>query len=307
MFDSELTDYQITNTPYQRDVMDALAKECHRRGVKLFFYYSPLDWHHPAYNSNWDAYTHYWHGQVLELFRKYQPAGIWLDGCWNKPDKMDETWKLTELYREVRKISPGAIIGNNHHQAVLPDEDIQTFEQDLPGENKAGFNKTPPLENTLIETCMTINNNWGYHAADHAHKSVEQLIRILATCAGRDSNLLLNVGPKPDGTIQPEFVERLQGMGDWLKRNGEAIYGTRGRVFGETPWGTATRKDKTIYLHVWNPGSDGWLEVEVADVKIRSARLLATHASVPFEQTGSKVRLRLPPLPDPADTVCVIS
>lgn len=304
MYDSDLTDYKVTNTPYKRDPIDSLAKECHRRGVKLLFYYSPLDWHHPAYQNDWDAYTRYWHGQVLELFRKYKPAGIWLDGCWNKPEKMDETWKLTELYREIRKLSPGAIIANNHHQKPLPDEDIQTFEQDLPGENRAGFNTAMPHEGALFETCLTMNNSWGYHANDHNHKSLESLIRTLATCAGLDANLLLNVGPKPDGTIQPEFVERLQGMGAWLKRNGESVYGTRGRVFGQTPWGAATRTEKALYFHLWKLPEVGGLSAEMPGVKVRSARLLATRRSVNYTQFGSQLRFELPaPLPDPADTV----
>lgn len=133
MYDSDLTDYKVTNTPFKRDVVRELASTCRRAGITLLFYYSPLDWQLSAYKSDREAYTRYWHGQVIELVKKYRPYGIWLNGCWDK-------------------------IGNNHHQNPFADEDIQTYEQELPGENKVGFNPIPPADNTLIETCMTIND-----------------------------------------------------------------------------------------------------------------------------------------------------
>ncbi len=304
MYDSDLTDYKITKSPYQRDAIGELVRECRRQRVAILFYYSPLDWHHPAYNSDWDAYTRYWHGQVLELIRKYKPFGIWLDGCWHKPENLDATWKLTNLYREMRRIAPGILIGNNHHQQPLPDEDIQTFEQDLPGENTAGFNKAMPMQGALYETCLTINNSWGYNAHDNNHKSSEQLIRLLAECAGRDANLLLNVGPKPDGTIQAEHQERLEQMGLWLQKNGKAIYGTRGRVFETTPWGTATRTQRAIYFHVWKPPEPSHISVQLPAVRIRRVRLLATGKPLKVDQQGDRVQISLPkPLPDPVNTV----
>jgi len=304
MYDSELTDYKITNTPFRRDAIAELVRECRKQRVAVLFYYSPLDWHHPAYNTDLDTYTRYWHAQVLELVRKYKPMGIWLDGCWHKPDNLDETWRLTELYRQMRQINPAVLIGNNHHQTPLPDEDIQTFEQDLPGENKAGFNTAMPVEDALYETCMTINNSWGYNTRDNNHKSPEQLIRILAECAGRDANLLLNVGPKPDGTIQSEHVERLERIGQWLSKNGAAIYATRGRVFTTTPWGTATRTAKCIYFHVWNPPDQPSITVQLPRSRVKQASILATHEPVQVRQQGERVIISLPQLlPDPANTV----
>lgn len=294
MYDSDLTDYKITNTPYRRDPIADLARECQRQKIALLFYYSPLDWHHPAYENDWETYTRYWHGQVLELFRKYQPFGIWLDGCWHKPEQLDATWKLTQLYREIRKIAPGAIIGNNHHQPPLPDEDIQTFEQDLPGENTAGFNPVKPVEDALYETCMTINNSWGYHASDHNYKSVETLIKILSTCAGRDANLLLNVGPKPDGTIQSEFVERLEGMGKWLAIYGEAIYRTRGRLIPEAEWGTLTARNKRYFLHLWKIPPDRTIVIASFPMRVRKAFWMDTKDPVPFAQEAQTLRVTLP-------------
>lgn len=304
MYDSQHTDYKITNTPFKRDAISELARECKRQYIDLIFYYSPLDWHHPAYKSDWETYTRYWHSQVLELFEKYQPAGIWLDGCWEKPENLDKTWKLSQLYQAIRKIKPDAIIGNNHHQTPLPDEDIQTFEQDLPGENKVGFNPVGMVENALYETCMTINNSWGYNAGDTNHKSTHELIRNLAICASRDANLLLNVGPKPDGTIQPEHVERLEAIGRWLKVNGEAIYGTRGRVIPETPWGGCTQKDKALYLHVWQPPQERTLKISGIQTQVIRVALIETKANLNFHRHNQDLVIELPEvLPDPADTI----
>jgi alpha-L-fucosidase len=304
MYDSALTEYKITNTPFRRDVIGELVQECRRQRIAILFYYSPLDWHHPAYTTDWEAYTRYWHGQVLELIRKYKPMGIWLDGCWYKPENLDTTWRLTELYREMRRIAPGILIGNNHHQPPLPDEDIQTFEQDLPGENTAGFNKAMPVDGTLYETCMTINNSWGYNAQDHHYKSVHELVRLLAQCAGRDANFLLNVGPKSDGTIQTEHRERLEGIGNWLRKNGKAIYNTRGRIFSSTPWGAATRNAKWIYLHIWNPPQSADLTLTMPATRIKRARLLATGENLQIRQQNDQVSIPIPnPLPDPINTV----
>lgn len=306
MYDSDLTDYKITNTPFRRDVMHELSESCRKARMPLLFYYSPLDWQHPAYKTDWDAYTRYWHGQVAELVKKYKPYGIWLDGCWDKPDNLTETWKLDELYRSLRAIQPALLIANNHHQKPLTDEDIQTYEQDLPGENKAGFNPISPQDDALIETCMTINNSWGYNASDRQHKSVSDLVRILAECAGRDANLLLNVGPKPDGTIQEEHQERLLGLGEWLSANGEAVYGTRGKAFAAAPWGAATRTEKRIYLHIWKPPQNKPLTLAIP-LRVKSATLLAVKTPLRYAQTGDMLTLHLPEtLPDVRNTIVAL-
>lgn len=293
MYDSDLIDYKITNTPYKKDPIAELAEECNRQQIALLFYYSPLDWYHPAYDTDGDAYTRYWHGQVLELFRKYKPFGIWLDGCWHKPEQIDSTWKLTQLYQAIRQISPSAIIGNNHHQRLLPDEDIQTYELDLPGENKSGLNPTPAIEAALPETCMTINNSWGYHAKDHNYKSIEQLIRILSACAGRDANLLLNVGPKPDGTIQPEFIQRLVGIGEWLKYYKEAIYGTRGKIIPEQNWGTLTQRDNKVFVHLWDTPENQAIHIPSFTRRIRKAYWLTSKRPLQFTQNENSLQIYL--------------
>ncbi|MER3402512.1 MAG: alpha-L-fucosidase [Armatimonadota bacterium] len=296
MYDSHLTDYKITNTSYKKDPIAALAKACQKHKIALLLYYSPLDWFHPAYETDWETYTRHWHWQVLELFRKYSPFGIWLDGCWHKPERLDSTWKLTQLYQEIRKIAPGAIIANNHHQAPLPEEDVQTFEQDLPGENTAGFNPTTPAEDALHETCMTVNNSWGYNANDHNHQSTEELIRILSSCAGLDANLLLNIGSQPDGTIQPEFVERLNGIGKWIKQYGQAVYQTRGRIVPEQQWGTLTHGGNCsyIYIHLWEAPSTLRVRLPALPKHVRKAYWLSTKQPLSFTQDANAVEIRIP-------------
>src|SRR6185369_11652767 len=129
-------------------------------------------------------------------------------------------------------------------------EDFQMFEKDLPGQNTAGFNAESEIGKLPLESCDTINKAWGYNSQDKQFKSVRDLIHFLARAAGQNSNFLLNVGPMPNGRIQPEFVERLSGMGEWMKVNGESIYGTRGGPLSPRAWGAMTRKSGRIYVHV---------------------------------------------------------
>ncbi len=209
MFASKLTDYDIVDaTPYHADPLKALADACRDQNIKLFFYYSLLDWHHRDYfptgktgkatgreaGGDWKRYVAYYQGQVRELCTNYgEIGGIWFDGWWDRPDA---DWDLAGTYRLIHELQPGALVGNNHHVAPMPGEDFQMFEQDLPGENAAGFNKAGIAADLPLETCLTINNSWGYNAADTRYKSAEQIIRALVGAAGRGANLLLNVGPR---------------------------------------------------------------------------------------------------------------
>src|SRR2546423_15139996 len=143
---------------------------------------------------------------------------------WDKPDA---DWRLSRTYALIHRLQPAALIVPNHHKAPLPGEDVQTFEQDLPGANTAGFN-TKEIGSLPLETSLTMNNSWGFNVTDSRFKSVRELIGYLVRAAGSDANLLLNIGPRPDGTIQPEAAERLREIGRWLARNGRSIYGTRG-------------------------------------------------------------------------------
>src|SRR2546429_512419 len=151
--------------------------------------------------------------QLTELLSGYGPiGGIWFDGMWDKPDA---EWRLPRTYALIHRLQPAALIVPNHHRAPLPGEDVQTFEQDLPGANSAGFN-TKEIGSLPLETSLTMNNSWGFNITDRRFKSVRELIGYLVRAAGSDANLLLNIGPRPDGTIQPEAVERLRDVGRWL-------------------------------------------------------------------------------------------
>lgn len=204
----------------------------------------------------------------------------------------------------IHQLQPKALIGNNHHVPPLKGEDFQMFEQDLPGENTAGFN-SGSMGKLPLESCLTINKHWGYNPEDHAHKSEAEIIRFLAECIGRDSNFLLNVGPTPLGTIHPEHAQRLRGVGNWLRTNGGSIYGTR--PLARQDWGYAVHNPTTgkAYLHILNwPGAS--LSVEIPTVA--SAALLATGKSLPARREGDKLVLTLPAsAPDPADTVVVLN
>ncbi|MGH9673234.1 MAG: alpha-L-fucosidase, partial [Bryobacteraceae bacterium] len=242
----------VDATPYKKDALKMLAGECHRQGVKLFFYHSQLDWHHPDYfplgrtghntgrspAGDFSKYLDFMDAQLTELLTGYGPvAGIWFDGMWDKP-KAD--WRLNTTYSLIHRLQPAALVGSNHHLAPFPGEDFQMFEKDLPGQNTAGFNAESKIGELPLETCDTINRAWGYNAQDTRYKTAAQLIQYLVRSAGHNANFLLNVGPMPSGRIQPEFVERLREMGQWMRKNGESIYGTRGGPIAPRPWGVTT-------------------------------------------------------------------
>ncbi|MGQ9479641.1 MAG: alpha-L-fucosidase [Thermoproteota archaeon] len=230
MYDSSLTDYKVTRTPFGRDVLRELVDAARRNGLRVFFYYSLLDWHHPDYyplgltgqysgrrpGGEWEKYLEYYMCQVKELCEKYREVGgFWFDGWWDKPDA---DWRLNELYEMIHSLQPSALIGNNHHVNPFPGEHFQIFEQDAPGENTAGFNKAG-ISKLPLETCMTINNSWGYNKDDRNYKSSEELVRILKKVNMLGANLLLNVGPLPTGELDPEQVKRLREIGEYLERN----------------------------------------------------------------------------------------
>jgi len=266
MFATKATRYNIVDwTPFQRDPLSELAEECRRQGIKLFFYYSQLDWHHPDYFprgqtgrgsgrlevGDWPNYLEFMDAQLTELLTNYGPlGGIWFDGMWDKPDA---DWRLGQTYALIHKLQPAALIVPNHHQAPLPGEDVQTFEQDLPGANTAGFN-TKTIGGLPLETSLTMNDSWGFNLTDHHYKSTRELIHYLVRAAGYGANLLLNIGPRPDGTIPPEAEARLKEIGGWMATYGASIYGTRAGPIAPRSWGVTTARGDTVFVHVldWN-------------------------------------------------------
>ncbi|MGC9004719.1 MAG: alpha-L-fucosidase [bacterium] len=305
MFDSALTDYDCMSTPAKRDFIGDLVKACRKEGMKIMFYYSLLDWHHPHYvpkpawvedppghERDFNKYLDYMFGQVRELCEKYKPDGIWFDGGWEHPP---QDWRAEELLKMIWQILPNAIIND---RTGLP-ADFSTPEQYVP----AGG-----MGQRLWETCMTINNSWGYNAHDNAHKSVRQLIQTLVDIVSKGGNFLLNVGPMPTGEIQPEFVVRLKQMGAWLKQYGDAIYGTEGSPFHQLnpPIGGCTVKGKRLFLHLFEYPTAP-LEIWGLKTKVEKAYIMKDKTPVSFKQKDLRLVLDCPAIiPDPYDTIVVL-
>jgi alpha-L-fucosidase len=317
MWDSEVSRYDIVDgTPYKKDVLALLADECRKQGIKLFFYHSHLDWHHPDYfprgktgkaagrpeAGDWTRYLDYLNRQIAELCApRYGAAGFWFDGWWDRPDA---DWQLARTYSLIHRLRPEALIGNNHHVAPFPGEDFQMFEQDLPGKNTAGFNEAS-VSAMPLETCRTMNNSWGYNAKDQGYRPLAQQIRYLVEAVGLGANLLLNVGPTPEGKIPPEAVEILLGMGKWLEANGETIYGTRAGPWGPSKLGYAVRKGRRVFFHLLDWPRGGVLELPACE-GIEKASVWKGGALTSAVRDG-KLIVKLPEeARDPIDTILVL-
>ena len=280
MFDSKVTDYDIVEaTPYGKDIIKMLADECRKQGIKLFFYYSLLDWNRDDYfprgrtgkgilgrgEGEWKDYIEFMKSQLKELLTNYgEIGGIWFDGHWDQKEwdgkkygELKVDWHYDEIYGMIHRIQPQALIGNNHHIGVIDGEDFQMFEKDLPGNNSTGWG-TPAdqIGSVPLEVCETINGSWGFNLQDRKHKSDKELIHYLIKAAGYGSNMLLNVGPMPNGEIQPKHQSSLKAIGDWLKQNGETIYGTRKGPIPPNDGYVSTQRGKTVYVHILNPEID---------------------------------------------------
>lgn len=319
MFDSEHTDWDIVDrTVYGRDVLAQLAEACRKHGLRLFFYYSQLDWYQDDYyprgqtghhsgrpdHGDWDAYIDLMNAQLTELLTSYgDVTGIWFDGWW---DRKDADWRLRETYDLIHRLQPSAMIGSNHHQAPKPGEDFQMFEKDLPGHNTAGFSGEATVGELPLETAETMAQRWGFSLQDKAYKSTDELIRYLVRAAGYDSNFLLNVGPMPNGRIQPEFVKTLGEIGDWTDRYGETIYGTRGGPIPPQTWGVTTHKDDRVFVHVLDWQGDT-LVIPGLERPIEAVRAFASGRSLDWEVTEFGMLLRLPENVDGPDNVVEIT
>jgi alpha-L-fucosidase len=306
MFATKQTSWNVVDrTPWKQDPLAELARECRKQGIKLFFYYSQLDWHHPDYyplgetgqsagrppGGHWERYLDFMNAQLTELLTNYGPiGGIWLDGWWDKPQA---DWQLERTYALIHRLQPQALIGNNHHHAPFPGEDFQMFERDLPGQTTADWNKNPVISKLPLETCDTVNDSWGYTRGDHHWKSSKELIRYLVGAAGHNANLLLNVGPMPTGRIQPEAVERLKEMGAWLAKYGDSIYGTRGGPIAPRSWGVTTQKGNRIFVHLLD-WQDPALLLPRLEMRGTRAYLMQSGAPVQVSETNAGTLLRLP-------------
>jgi alpha-L-fucosidase len=274
-FDSKLTTYTIMHSSFRRDVVGELAKACHDAGLKVGWYYSPPDWHHPDYRTeNHDRYIQYLHGQLRELCTNYGKIDIiWFDGLGGSA----KDWDSVNLIKMIRELQPGVIINN---RAGLP------ADHDTP-EQRIGKSQT----NRAWESCITICRQWAWKPNDEM-KSLKQCIDTLVQVVGGDGNLLFNVGPMPTGEIEPRQVERLKEMGAWLKKCGESIYGTRGGPFEPGKWGASTHKDNKVYVHILNwPGET--VTLPAIKQKIVSSSLL-TGGTVTVKQADDGIAISVP-------------
>lgn len=268
MWDTQQSDYNIVKaTPFKRDVIKELADACHEEGIRLHFYYSHIDWMRSDYpmgrtgrecgkdstKSDWPHYFNFMNAQLTELLTHYGKIGaIWFDGWWDHDqDSIPFDWHLPEQYALIHKLQPACLIGNNHHMHPFEGEDIQIFERDLPGENKAGFiDKAAKVSQLPLETCQTMNGMWGYKVVDQNYKSAEELIRLLLNTSGKGANLLLNIGPQPNGQLPAVALDRLKEIGRWMRVYGETLYGSVAGPVKPCEWGATTEKDGKVYVHV---------------------------------------------------------
>ena len=307
-WDTKQSDWKITNTVYAKDALRQLADECHKQGIKLFCYYSLLDWYRSDYQyetgktgkgtgrttkSNWNSYISFMKAQLTELLTNYgEISGIWFDGHWDQLDNdHDKTlqskvnWHYDEIYSLIHKLQPKCMIGNNHHLSPIPGEDFQMFEKDLPGNNTTGFGGAS-ISQLPLETCETMNDAWGYNMTDRKFKSVPTLIHYMVNAAGRNANFLLNVGPMPNGKIQSEFRDTLALVGKWMSQNGSTVYGTRGNLFPAQDWGVVTAKDKNAYVHILHKNSlqQPYLFIPSVTEKVNAAVLFSDKSTLKFKQ-----------------------
>jgi len=331
MFDSSYTDYKITNSPYKKDIVRMLGESCQRHGMPLGYYYSPPDMHHPDFRDTaklakenwqgeparhqWPNYLHYMELQVRELICRYPaPCVLWFDGLGHQ-----EKYDGYNIVRMIRELSPATLVNN---RLGVPG-DFGTPEQFVPrrvpvkgvviqGADRSQQSKLPtelpPREDFFPwETCMTINNTWAYNQNDKNFKSTEHLIRTLVDAASKGGNFLLNVGPTPEGTIQPEFQERLRGIGRWMKNNGDSIYGTTFGPHQNLPYGRTTAKGDMVYVHIFDWPGGGKLEVPDLKARVLDVRMLDGGKRLEFTPSANGLTIKVPArMPDLSDTVLAL-
>lgn len=327
LFDTKVSDYDIIDaSPFKRDIVAELAEACREEGMALHFYYSLLDWTREDYPigrtgkttgrkgdaQDYESYRTFMKDQLTELLTGYGDVGaIWFDGLWDHDsDATPFDWKLPDIYSHIHNLRPGCLIGNNHHLTPFPGEDFQMFERDLPGENTTGWASDQTISMLPLEMCQTMNGMWGYKLEDQRYKSVETLIRLIVKAASKGSNLLLNVGPQPDGRLPEAAVERLAAIGEWMNIYGESVYGTSATGIPEQSWGVTTRKDSRLFLHLIEPleGVESIslpLGTVMADkkIKVRSVKAMKDGKPLKYKVSGDKLVITLDETPEGADPV----
>jgi len=338
LFDSVFTDYKSTNTPAKRDLIRGYVDAFRAEGIKIGLYYSLLDWHHPDYPAygdkhhpmrddedyngwehDFDKYVTYMHNQVEELCTTYGQIDLfWFDFSYD--DMEGEKWKATELVRMVRKYWPDVLIDN---RLEINRKEHSSMHQSNPTEYSGDFVSPeqfiPPVgvrnkngQPIPWEACVTMNNNWGYHATDRNFKPADMLIRKLVECVSKDGNLLLNVGPDAKGNIPAESLDILQKIGQWMQKNSASIYNCGSAGMEKPEYGRITRNGNTLYYHITENQIGGiplvglkheeikriWYVATGAEICVSNAWYLHDHTDIVFISLGDS-----PHLPDPADTV----
>jgi alpha-L-fucosidase len=315
MFHTAESPYNIVDaTPFERDVIGELAEACQEEGIRLHLYYSILDWIRPDYpvgrtgqntgkerRPDYPHYLQFMKNQVSELLTNYPNVeGLWFDGYWDHDsDSVPFNWRMPEFYRFIHSIKPRCLIGNNHHEATIEGEDFQMFERDLPGENTAGLSGQE-VSQLPLEMCQTMNGMWGYKVSDQQYKSTGELIQLIARAASKNSNLLLNIGPQPNGELPTAALERLYGIGEWMRENSPSIYATHSTTYGEQPWGVTTQKANVLYLHVFDASATR-IRLPWLGRQPRHVRSLETKHSLPYS-TDRQARLLTINLPSDRNT-----
>ena len=326
LWDSEVTDYDIIDaTPFKRDILKELSKACRKQDIKLCFYHSIMDWHHPdaqrpfypnyndskQSNPNFSRYVeNYMKPQLKELITKYGPLGVlWFDGEWIK-DWTEPQGK--DLFNYVQALQPNILINNRVGKGRKGMEGLNKGDQEYAGDFGTPEQQIPAtgLPGVDWESCMTMNATWGYKSDDHNWKSSKVLIQNLTDIASKGGNFLLNVGPTAEGVIPDASVERLAAIGKWMKVNSESIYGTTASPLGKLPWGRCTAKPGKLYLHVFDWPTNLKLEVPGLKNQVTKAYLLSdkkrTTLSVRRE-LKDKIAIKIPrEAPDAVNTVVVL-
>jgi alpha-L-fucosidase len=328
MYDSKVSDYDIVDsTPYKKDPMRALADEAKKQGLMFCFYYSIMDWHHPSQyvkaegkdetagshktemrEGQKPVYVAYMKAQLKELITQYDPAVLWFDGewvdWWTEADGKD-------LYQYVRGLKPGILINNRIGKGRKGMEGLNKTDQEYSGDFGTPEQQIPAggLTGVDWESCMTMNDTWGFKSYDDHWKSVETLVRNVIDTASKGGNYLLNVGPTAEGEIPAASLERLAGIGNWMKVNGESIYGTTAGPFKtQLPWGRATAKPGKIYLHVFQWPADGKITVPGYTGTVTRAYLLSDpKQGLTTKASPESLVIDVPSTaPDPIATVVVL-
>jgi alpha-L-fucosidase len=326
LFDTDATDWDVVDaTPYGQGLLRPLAKACRDRDIKFCVYYSIMDWHHPAQSRGSDdrynptkidpdrkeEYIDFMKQQLDELLHNCDPEVLWFDGEWPAWFTPEDGW---DLYRFLRELKPELIINNRVGSGRQGMEGLDKGDQRYAGDFGTPEQQIPAtgLPGVDWESCMTMNDTWGYKSYDDNWKSAEQLIRNLIDIASKGGNYLLNVGPTAEGLIPQPSVERLARIGQWMKVNGESIYGTQASPFAETPWGRCTQKKlpdgtQRLYLHVFHPPEDRRLVLPPVDGQPLQAFLLDGEEPLELDAQPDGAEIRLPArLPDAVAAVVVV-